>query len=132
VDKNGIYHLPNPACTPGKLCTPDDPNFAGYRYKAHIAYCNRNVQMDEKDAIARNYKIAKSDYHKYEFDHYIPLNSGGSDDAANIWPQPLDEAHLKDKVEDEAYIGLRDGIITSQKDAVAKIRAWSPISCPAH
>jgi hypothetical protein len=85
--------------------------------------------MSEKDQVAQRYGIPKSDYYKYEFDHFIPLNAGGSDDPGNLWPQPLAEAHEKDKVELEVYNGLNNGTLT-QAQAVAKIRAWHPASCP--
>jgi phage pi2 protein 07 len=32
-------------------------------------------------------------------DHLIPLGIGGADDESNLWPQPYDEAILKDKLE---------------------------------
>jgi hypothetical protein len=127
-DTNGLWHLPNPEWTPGFVCTQQDPDFKELRYAAHIAYCQRDVTMGEKDKVAALYGISKSDYSKYEFDHFIPLNAGGSDDMRNIWPQPLDEARLKDRVEDEVYYGMKNGTMT-QDEAVAKIRAWRPPSC---
>jgi hypothetical protein len=129
VDDAGTYHLPNPAWTPGKVCTQADPNFKEMRYGGRVAYCVRFVTAHEKDAVAKLYNIPKEDYKKYEFDHYIPLNAGGSDDQTNIWPQPLGEAHEKDKVEIEVYNGLASGTM-DQDEAIARIRAWRPSSCP--
>jgi len=125
----GIYHMPNPAWTPGRVCSEADPNFSTYRYKGHVAYCTRNVQRPEKDEIAKKYGVPKTDYSKYEFDHYIPLSAGGSDQESNIWPQPIAEARLKDKVEDAVYHGLKAGTMT-QEEAVAKLRAWRSPACP--
>jgi hypothetical protein len=127
-DVSGLWHLPNPEWTPGLLCSRQDPDFKELRYPSNIAYCARDVSMSEKDRVAALYGIPKSDYHKYEFDHFFPLNAGGSDDMRNIWPQPLSEAHEKDKVEDEVYYGLKNGTMT-QDEAVAKIRAWRPAIC---
>ena len=128
VDSNGIHHLPDPAHTPGFLCSPTDPNFVGYRYPGNVAYCQRNIGAAEKDQVAKWYGIPKSDYSKYEFDHFIPLNCGGSNDPRNLWPQPLAEAHDKDKVEDQVYYGLKSGKMTQQQ-GVDLIRAWKPSTC---
>ena len=129
VDSVGVYHMPNPQWTPGVLCSPSDPDFAGYRYPAHVAYCQRNIGSAEKNEAARRYGIPRSDYSKYEFDHLIPLNSGGSNSVGNLWPQPIVEAREKDKVEDQAYNGLRSGKMT-QDQAVELLHAWHPASCP--
>jgi hypothetical protein len=32
-------------------------------------------------------------------DHLIPLGIGGADTDNNLWPQPKEEAELKDKLE---------------------------------
>lgn len=125
----GVYHLPNPEWTPGALCAPEDPDFKEWRYKVHVAYCQRNITASEKDRVAARYGVAKGDYGKYEFDHFIPLSAGGSNDDANLWPQPIDEARQKDQVELEVYNGLNGGTMT-QDEAVAKIRAWKPQECP--
>jgi hypothetical protein len=34
-----------------------------------------------------------------QMDHLVPLGIGGADDESNLWPQPYDEAILKDKLE---------------------------------
>ena len=125
------FTAPNPTLTPGKLCTTTDPNFSGYRYPTHVAYCNRNVSGDEKLKVAEAYGIPKSDWSKYEFDHLIPLNAGGSDDFANIWPEPLAEAHEKDKVELDVFDKLTAGKI-DQAQAVQEIRDWFSSRATVH
>jgi hypothetical protein len=122
---DGLWHLPDPSKTPGVLCTGTDPNFDGYVYPAHIAHCARNVSTAEKDQIGAAYGIAPADFSNFEFDHYIPLSIGGSDDPGNLWPQPLAEAQQKDVVEDDAYHQLSTGQIT-QAQAIAMIKAWRP------
>lgn len=111
--------------TPGVLCTASDPNFDGYVYSAQIAHCVRNVSASEKAQVGAEYGIAPADFASYEFDHYVPLSIGGSDDIGNLWPQPLDEAQQKDVVEEDAYTQLKNGQIT-QAQAVAMIKAWRP------
>jgi hypothetical protein len=75
-------------------------------FKQHRVLCTRRLNVREGQGRS-SLRIPKSDYSKYEFDHFFPLNAGGSDDMRNIWPQPLAEAHEKDKVEDEVYTASR-------------------------
>ena len=110
--------------TPGFLCSEQDPNFAKFDYPEHIARCTRNVDTQEKLQIAQEYgNIPQAEWKNYEFDHLIPLCAGGSDDIRNLWPQPIDEAHLKDKLEDTICGGLRAGTMT-QAEAVQKVHDW--------
>ena len=117
------YRLPDERMTPGKLCTADDPNFQEYRYAEQIPYCRRNVPQEEKRRIADAYGVAWETRANYEFDHRIPLCMGGGDDDENIWPQPLDEAHVKDRLEDELCQQMRAGTLR-QNEAVARMLAW--------
>ncbi|HYX20492.1 MAG TPA: hypothetical protein VFA98_06560 [Thermoanaerobaculia bacterium] len=128
-DGAGIWHLPNPEWTPGKVCTHHDVTFKEMRYGGRVAACVRYVTLHEKEEIAKKYGIPREDFKKYEFDHFIPLSAGGSDDQTNIWPQPIAEAHEKDKLEIEVYNALSDGTI-DQDEAISRIRAWRPTACP--
>ena len=128
-DDAGIWHLPNPAWTPGTVCTTTDPNFKEMRYGGRVAYCVRFVTAAEKDAVAALYDVPKADYAKYEFDHYIPLAAGGNDAKENLWPQPIAEAKDKDKTEVTVYNALAAGTM-DQDEAIATIRSWRPASCP--
>jgi hypothetical protein len=114
---------PNRQFTPGALCTPSNPDFTGYRYAAHVAYCKRNVSHQEKLQVAQAYGVPESEWGNYEFDHLIPLNAGGSSQPENLWPQPLAEAHEKDKVEQQTFDGLNNGSLT-QDQAVKMIWDW--------
>lgn len=110
--------------TPGMLCSPQDPNFSNYDYPEHIARCTRNVDNQEKLAIATEYgNIPQTEWSKYEFDHLIPLCAGGSDDIHNLWPQPIADAHLKDTLENEICIAMKAGTMT-QAQAVQKVHDW--------
>ena len=124
VSTAAVAVQPNAQLTPGSLCTPSDPDFTGFRYAAHVAYCARNVSPAEKAGVAEAYGgIPEANWPQYEFDHLIPLNAGGSNHADNIWPQPLGEAHEKDKVEEATYVGLTNGTLT-QEQAVQMIQGW--------
>lgn len=115
---------PDPNKTPGFLCSASDPDFQGYYYSSHVARCKRNVSQGEKDQIAKEYGgIPHADWPKYEFDHLYPLCAGGSDDVRNVWPQPIDEAHLKDAIENKVCLELQAGT-TDQAGALKEINDW--------
>ena len=115
---------PNPNNTPGFLCSETDPNFEGYFYKSHVARCKRNVSDLEKTQIANEYgAIPPANWPQYEFDHLFPLCAGGSDDIRNLWPQPIDEAHLKDVIENKVCLELQAGT-TDQAGAIKEITDW--------
>jgi hypothetical protein len=62
----------------------------------------RNVSIAEKQAVDAEYR------HTYikgaqEYDHLIPLELGGSNDIKNLWPQPIEQAHVKDRLENALH-----------------------------
>jgi hypothetical protein len=115
---------PNPKLTPGVLCSKTNPNFQTLRYAEKIPYCKRKVGTAEKEKVAKAYgNIPKADWPKYEFDHLIPLSVGGADDAGNIWPQPIAEAHEKDKVEDFVFQQMKAGKM-KQAQGVKLLHQW--------
>ena len=86
--------------TPGQLC--DHPS--RYRYPENIAYCERDVTKEEKDAVFALYrrsgfKLSYENRSSYKVDHYIPLCVGGSNNAVNLWPQHISIANITDSIE---------------------------------
>lgn len=94
---------PNPKLTPGvadssatieKICTP------GYTTTV------RNVPESVKKQVFAEYGIDPTS-DKFEVDHLISLELGGSNDIKNLWPQsyttqPLN-AHRKDVLENKLH-----------------------------
>jgi hypothetical protein len=91
--------LPDPACTPGAVMNI-----------TVAVVCNtstsgrRKVTSATKDKAYAAYGVSRSQPSgAYEVDHFIPLELGGSNDIANLWPQPASPKpgfHQKDCVED--------------------------------
>ena len=112
--------LPDPACTPGaiipeatrdQICTPG--------YSSQV----RNVPDSVKNQAYAEYGILSHTPGQYEVDHLISLELGGSNDIANLWPEPADPRpgfHEKDKVENYLHDQVCNGSISLQ-DAQYKI-----------
>ena len=117
-------HAPNIKFTPGLLCSTKDPDFSNFDYPERVARCNRNIGDAEKAKVAANYgNIPRSKWLNYEFDHLLPVCAGGSNNAENLWPQPLAEAHKKDILEVDICLAMKAGTL-KQADAIKKIHAW--------
>ena len=117
------YTAPDDSLTPGALCTDSDDDFDQYDYPEQVARCTRNVDESEKADIGDAYGIDQSDWSDYEFDHLIPLCAGGSNAPENLWPQPIDEAKEKDKLEDSVCRRMKAGTLT-QANAVQEVHDW--------
>src|SRR5260221_295053 len=91
--------LPDAHCTPGavfsgvssqKICV------AGYTRNV------RNVPASEKAQVFAEYGVTSHAPGQYEVDHLIPLELGGSNALANLWPEadsPVPGFHQKDALE---------------------------------
>src|SRR5258708_353872 len=77
--------LPDKDCTPGSIfqtATKDDICRLGYTKSV------RNVPQEEKNQVYAAYGITSHHPGEYEVDHLISLELGGSNDIANLWPEP--------------------------------------------
>ncbi len=106
--------LADPDCTPGaifpdataaQICVP------GYSSKV------RNVPDSVKNKAYAEYGIASHQPGEYEVDHLISLELGGSNDIANLWPEPASPVpgfHEKDQVENYLHDQVCSGAISLQ------------------
>ncbi|HKV59835.1 MAG TPA: HNH endonuclease [Ktedonobacteraceae bacterium] len=104
--------LPDSACTPGaifpnatvqQICTP------GY------ASSVRNVPFSEADQVYAEYGIYHHYSGEFEDDHLVPLELGGSNDIANLWPEaanPTPGFHQKDQVENYLHDQVCSGAMS--------------------
>lgn len=88
--------LPDPRCTPGAAFAHVAlATMCAYGYTARV----RDVSEATKRAIYAAYGIERHYPGEYEIDHLIPLDIGGSNARANLWPQPAPAYHVKDRLE---------------------------------
>lgn len=112
--------LPDPACTPGAIlpdATKDKICVPGYSGET------RNVTEAEKSKVYAEYGIKTHKAGEYEVDHLISLELGGSNEIANLWPEPAEPRpgfHEKDKVENYLHEQVCSGALSLQ-DAQFKI-----------
>jgi hypothetical protein len=112
--------LPNKVLTPGDtldvtkadICTP------GYTKRV------REVPEAIKRKIYSSYQMERREGVCCEVDHLIPLELGGSNRAANLWPQRYDgqwNAHDKDQLETRLHRLVCNGELDLEtaQDAIA-------------
>lgn len=91
--------LPDKDCTPGAIITAaSKEEICQPSYSSGV----RNVSESTKEEVFKEYGITSHATGEYEVDHLISLELGGSNDIANLWPEPakpIPGFHEKDKVE---------------------------------
>lgn len=95
------------------ICSEQDKDFDGLRYREQIAHCKRNVSTRTKRQIYDSFGIGRNDQKKYYIDHLISLSMGGSNHRDNLFPV-LDELSTT-KIENQIFQWLKNGEITQQK-----------------
>lgn len=119
-------YLPDPQCTPGAVF----PNVTKQQvctkgYSASV----RDVPLDEKKLVYAEYDITYHAAGEYEVDHFISLELGGSNDIANLWPEPASPTpgfHEKDVVENYLHEQLCYHNL-SLEEAQNEIRNWKDV-----
>ena len=112
--------LPDSACTPGAIfanATVQQICTSGY------ASSVRNVPFSKADQVYAEYGISHHYSGEFEDDHLVPLELGGSNDIANLWPEaasPTPGFHQKDQVENYLHDQVCSGAM-SLKEAQTEI-----------
>jgi hypothetical protein len=75
--------LPDPALTPGVVRTANTSEIC-----ASGTHGLRHWSWERDDRIITEYGLPAGPHPDHEIDHLIPLGLGGSDDDANLWPEP--------------------------------------------
>ena len=91
----------------------------------------RNVPQSEKYAVEREYGMAARSYGRtIEIDHIVSLELGGSNDIANLFPEPGAGAasyHVKDKLENRLHAMVCSGQITLVAARTGIARNWETL-----
>jgi hypothetical protein len=82
---NGSY--PDPACTPGDILADVQLNDLCQATKAES---EDNISDDVKAEVLAEYDLNDVLPSQYPIDHLVSVGLGGSNDIANLWPQPID------------------------------------------
>lgn len=116
--------LPDPQCTPGAVQTTDLTAICGTSTRTR-----RHVAKETRKKVISAYGL--SPHHEpaaYELDHLIPLELGGNNDSANLWPEAAPGFHDKDKVEDYLHKAVCAGRM-SLDDAQRSIATdWTKVT----
>ncbi|MCL4367129.1 HNH endonuclease [Patescibacteria group bacterium] len=119
--------LPDPDCTPGTIfftATKEQVCISGYSKSV------RNVSESVKNQVYAEYGISSHKTGEYEVDHLISLELGGSNDIANLWPEPANPTpgfHEKDKVENYLHNQVCNGTFTLAQAQEAIATNWLQI-----
>jgi hypothetical protein len=119
---NGPF--PDTACTPGAIfpdATADRICQSGY------AGSVRDVPTSLKNKVYAEYGITHRVAGEYEVDHHVSLELGGSNDIANLWPEPASPKpgfHEKDKVENYLHDQVCSGAISLKQAQIEIATNW--------
>ncbi len=117
-------NLPDKDCTPGQVfdeVTKEQICVPGYSKSV------RNVPEKEKNEVYTEYNITSHVTGEYEVDHLISLELGGSNDLANLWPEPAEPSpgfHEKDKVENYLHKQVCSGQISLTDSQIKIATNW--------
>lgn len=124
--------MPDSACTPGQIipdATKDKICVPGYSSQV------RNVPDSVKNQAYAEYGITSHTTGQYEVDHLISLELGGSNDIANLWPEPADPRpgfHEKDKVENYLHDQVCSGNMTLEEAQLKIANDWLSVYQTIH
>jgi hypothetical protein len=102
----------DPAATPAQICA------LGY------AHAHRKVPYRVRDLVYDRYGLPRGSRRGYVIDHLVPLELGGTNAIANLWPQTSAAAHRKDRDEDRLHAEVCAGAISLAAARAEMLRLW--------
>jgi hypothetical protein len=122
--------LPDSNCTPGAIftdVTAKEICVPGYSKSV------RNVSEKIKNEVYSEYGITTRAVGEYEVDHLVPLELGGNNDIANLWPEAADPRpgfHEKDKIENYLHQLVCNGELTLERAQNIIATDWQKVVLP--
>jgi hypothetical protein len=89
------YAMPDPSLTPGTIRPLAVQQICTIKWGKD----RRHVTAKMKKQVCEAYKAENCPGKEWEIDHLISRELGGADDVKNLFPQPIKEAHEKDRIE---------------------------------
>jgi hypothetical protein len=119
--------LPDPRCTPGVI----DPAVTQADIQSTICVFGYTSAVRPPEGQTEAFKSGQA-YPAYglaaatpgELDHLVPLELGGANDAANLWPEAGPVPNPKDSVEDTLHRAVCDGQVGLARAQRAIARDW--------
>jgi len=119
--------LPDPRCTPGSV----DPAVTQHDIRQTICVPGYTARVRPPEAQTERFKYDVA-YPAYgvpgsrttELDHLVSLELGGSNAAANLWPEAPGSPNAKDKVENALNAAVCDGRVSLAAAQRAIARDW--------
>lgn len=115
--------LPDSACTPGAILTTKTRSICASGYTKTV----RKVPLSETKKVFAEYGIPYSLHAKYEVDHLVSLELGGSNDISNLWPESrtiVNGSLVKDKFENTLHAEVCSGKITIKAAQSEIVSDW--------
>ena len=107
------YLLPDPDCTPGAV----DARVTQADIGATICRSGYTSSVRPPESMTEPAKYRSMDAYgatgsasRYEYDHLVPLELGGSSDVRNLWPEPNQGSPSQFDSTDSYGINAKDGV----------------------
>lgn len=85
---------------------------------------HRRVPYRVRDEVYDRYGLPRGMRRGYVIDHLVPLELGGRNDLANLWPQKRSQAHRKDLDENRLHDEVCSGEISLPAARAEILRLW--------
>lgn len=103
------YLLPDPNATPGATTSADLQTICHTKWGRDEVHLTQKV----KEQVCMEYGGTRNcPGPGYEIDHLVGRELGGASEPGNLWPQPIDQAKVKDRLETELHNQVCSGKMT--------------------